>query len=505
VKKVAGPVRRLGRLFSTILLLSLIAIWLLFVGIVYESYVTEVKTAHTFVENVDSLVEMTIARNIEFYDLSLKAAASGYLDPDIRNLPPKRRQQVLFDQSANASGLGAMVILDANGKAVADSQSEIARDLDVSDRDYFKVHAFGPKIQDLFVSHPFQSRLQKDVQAIAISRRIDDAQGRFVGVVFGAIKLSYFASVFNSVKLPPGSTITILHDDGTILMRSPFIDIGRNMAASELFKRELAMRSGLLTQVSSIDGIERVFAFRRVDQLPIMLAVGVPTRYYLTDWRWRAAFVGLGFFMLSGFILVLAVTLGTELDRRTLAERALLELATTDSLTALANRRRFDDVLENEWVRAIREGTSAALLMVDCDFFKSYNDTYGHLQGDEALRAVAGALRDSVQRPADLVARFGGEEFAILLPGTDLDGALLLGEIIRDAVARLACKHVRSPFGNLTVSIGAAACLPSPDRDALSLVQAADFALYEAKEKGRNRTETGESLDLTGFGWRAAS
>ena len=192
------------------------------------------------------------------------------------------------------------------------------------------------------------------------------------------------------------------------------------------------------------------------------------------------------------------------MHRRTLAEKTLLDLAATDSLTGLPNRRSFDDILDTEWARAIRDDASAALLMVDCDFFKSYNDAYGHLQGDEGLRAVAGALRDTIQRPADLVARFGGEEFVILLPGTDLDGALLVAETVRTAVARLAWPHVRSPFGKLTVSIGIAACLPSLDRDALSLVQAADFALYEAKEKGRNQTATGEGLDLTAFGWRAA-
>ncbi|WP_158806847.1 sensor domain-containing diguanylate cyclase [Beijerinckia sp. L45] len=491
-------------MFATILLLSLVAIWALFASIIYESYVAELSSAKIFVNNVDALVTLDVARNIEFYDLSLQAAAQGFLDPAIRALSPKLRQAALFDRSANASGLGSILILDQTGKLVADSHSELPRDLDVADRDYFKVLARGPSTPELFVSHPFKSRLQPDTWVIGLSRRIDNPDGSFAGIVLGTLKLSYFTHLFGSVAMPSGSTITIIHGDGTILARMPFVDIGRDMSRSPIFLQETSLGSGLLTGVSSIDQTERIFSFRQIDGLPMRLVVGVPTSHFLTVWRWRVGLMAFGFAILSCLIIGLAVTLGSELHRRTLAELRLSELAATDSLTALPNRRCFDGILENEWVRAIRDGTSAALLMVDCDFFKDYNDAYGHLQGDEGLRAVAGALRDTIQRPADLVARFGGEEFVILLPGTDLDGAWLVAETVRGAVARLAWPHVRSPFGKLTVSIGIAACLPTQTRDALSLVQAADFALYEAKEKGRNQTATGEGLDLTAFGWRAA-
>jgi diguanylate cyclase (GGDEF)-like protein len=504
VRQGALTVRRLGRLFATILLLSLVAIWLLFAGILYESYHADLKSAETFVGNVGSLVELAIARNLEFYDLSLKAAAQGYGDLEVRALPPRRRQQILFNQATTASGLGWLIILDPEGHAVADSQSETPRPLDAGDRDYFQVHRDRPPSPLLYVSHPFQSRLQPGVWAIGMTRRIENPDGSFAGVALGTLKISYFMHLFGAVELPPGSTITVLHDDGTILMRTPFVDIGRSVATSPVFQHTVTRPSGMMSAVSTIDKVQRIFAFRQIEGLPMRLVVGVPTAYFVDSWRWRAIVVAGGFIILSALILGLAITLGSELHRRTLAEQSLSELAATDSLTTLPNRRSFDDILANEWSRAVLSRASVALLMVDCDFFKAYNDAYGHLQGDEGLRAIASALRDTIQRPADLVARFGGEEFVILLPGIDLDGALLVAEQVRTAVLRLAWPHRRSPFGTLTVSIGIAACLPTAERDPLALVQAADFALYEAKEKGRNQIATGEGLDLTAFGWRAA-
>jgi diguanylate cyclase (GGDEF)-like protein len=140
--------------------------------------------------------------------------------------------------------------------------------------------------------------------------------------------------------------------------------------------------------------------------------------------------------------------------------------------------------------------------MIDCDHFKKFNDTYGHIEGDKVLRAIAGALRDSVQRPADLVARYGGEEFAILLPDTDLDGALRVARAVRSAVARLDWQHEGSPIGRLTVSAGAASCLPNDEDGAISLIKAADFALYHAKEGGRDQVATPAHSRMPGFDWR---
>jgi diguanylate cyclase (GGDEF)-like protein len=163
------------------------------------------------------------------------------------------------------------------------------------------------------------------------------------------------------------------------------------------------------------------------------------------------------------------------------------QLAFTDSLTGIANRRRFDEAFAREWPRAMRENVRLGLLMIDLDFFKSFNDSYGHQSGDLCLQRVAHALHDCVKRPADLVARYGGEEFVALLPGTDAAGATALAEEMRAAIAELAIPHEGSSLARVSLSIGVAGETPSPSVPPESLLQAADDALYRAKLDGRNR------------------
>lgn len=167
---------------------------------------------------------------------------------------------------------------------------------------------------------------------------------------------------------------------------------------------------------------------------------------------------------------------------------ALRRLTQSDGLTGLANRRYFDEYLDTEWRRASRERRELAVLMIDVDHFKSYNDTYGHLAGDEVLKRVGQALHDACNRPADLVARYGGEEFAAILPATSLGGTRLIGEKIRAAVNGLNISHSGSTTApNLSVSIGGASWLVTDDQSMLKLVEAADQRLYDAKRSGRNR------------------
>ncbi len=170
------------------------------------------------------------------------------------------------------------------------------------------------------------------------------------------------------------------------------------------------------------------------------------------------------------------------------ANTALATLAATDGLTGISNRRVFDEALEREWRRAQREQASLALLMIDVDHFKPFNDFYGHLAGDDCLKRLAATIGGSLHRPGDLVARFGGEEFAVLLPGTDAAGALELATRIHDAVSALDMKHEVVPLGRITLSIGIASDGPDLFHNASALLRAADRALYAAKHEGRNRS-----------------
>ncbi len=185
-----------------------------------------------------------------------------------------------------------------------------------------------------------------------------------------------------------------------------------------------------------------------------------------------------------------------EINHRILAEAMLQEanvqlerLVNLDGLTKLANRRCFDEYLEQEWQRLAREQLFLALIMCDIDFFKNYNDSYGHIVGDDCLKKVSALIQQSVRRPADLVARYGGEEFGVVLPNTDIEGAMAVAEIIREKLQELAIPHQASAVSEyVTLSMGVTSLIPKLDSNPSVLLTAADYALYRAKELGRNQT-----------------
>jgi diguanylate cyclase (GGDEF)-like protein len=170
------------------------------------------------------------------------------------------------------------------------------------------------------------------------------------------------------------------------------------------------------------------------------------------------------------------------------------ELAHADSLTGLANRRAFDQRLETEWRHSLLNRQPLALLLIDVDLFKSYNDVYGHLDGDECLRFIANAIARALSRSTDTATRFGGEEFAVILPNTQLETALAIAETVRQAVWDLSLNHPGNACGIQTISVGVAATTPNADEPALTLLKACDRALYTAKDRGRNRVEAAGAI-----------
>ncbi len=187
---------------------------------------------------------------------------------------------------------------------------------------------------------------------------------------------------------------------------------------------------------------------------------------------------------------IVKIRIKTHLELK--RHRDLLEqLSMLDALTGIPNRRCFNDALELEWKRAERDAVFLSLIMIDIDFFKNFNDRYGHRLGDDCLIQVAQTLMHSVHRPGDCVARYGGEEFACILPGTDIHGALRVAENMRNEVAGLQIPHDRSTVAAyVTISLGAASILPSRMAGPEKLITGADNALYHAKNKGRNCVRT---------------
>jgi diguanylate cyclase (GGDEF)-like protein len=276
----------------------------------------------------------------------------------------------------------------------------------------------------------------------------------------------------------------VLRHDGTIIMRTPFdLDvIGQNFGHAAGVMKVLTQTSGSYSGTGVHDQVSRLYVWRDGTR-PLVVLVGKPWDSILSLWRTEATRIGAIMLALISFVLAVTLFLAREIGRRAQAEDRLEELATTDALTGLRNRRKFDSEIETEWRRAVRNTTPIALLMIDADHFKSFNDTFGHQAGDEVLVGIAICISDSVRRAGDCAARYGGEEFAVLLPGLAPADAIRVAEAIRLKVQEWS----EEPMAT-TVSIGVASLTPSMAMDRSLLVKAADKALYAAKEGGRNQS-----------------
>lgn len=173
--------------------------------------------------------------------------------------------------------------------------------------------------------------------------------------------------------------------------------------------------------------------------------------------------------------------------------KKLLILSTRDGLTGIANRRHFDEFLAKEWNRAVRSGNYLSLILCDIDYFKSFNDRYGHQQGDRCLQYISNVLEEHTRREGDIAARYGGEEFVIVLSDTTLENAKIYAEKVKTAIETLAIPHESSAVANIvTISMGISSIVPTQDIYSSSLISEADMLLYHAKAKGRNRIEAAE-------------
>src|SRR6516225_7931441 len=433
-------------------------------------------------ENIVQAIEADVSRNIELYDLSLQGLREALATEAVAHVGQEVQRLALFDRAASAKYMGALYALNAAGEIVISSRSTTADPrLDLTDRDYFQAHLYRPDI-GLYISRPFKGRLERREDRIALSRRLADKDGKFAGIVVGTLRLSYFRDLFSRLNVGRHGLITLARSDGTILMRHPSIegdyDIGGSFKGTPIFERILRERSGSFTARSTINGLNRLFTFRQIGELPMFVAVDQAVDDIFAEWWRRAIAIG-------SVTLVLAVTIILLAAMFHRAQRELAAVAVTDGLTGLANRRCFDQTLQVEWQRAARTDTRLALLMIDVDNFKTFNDQYGHWKADEVLKAFGQILKSCSARSGDLAARYGGEEFAVILPNTDTTSASVVAERIRVSMMERA-QNVDSP----TVSIGVASVRPRSDRNAAALIKAADTALYRAKANGRNRFET---------------
>jgi diguanylate cyclase (GGDEF)-like protein len=440
----------------------------------------EEALARQTLENLATTIDADISRNIEIYDLSLKAVASSMLLPEIATVSKPIRHLILFDHATTARHFGAIQVFDADGKLTIDASTLDPQPDNRNDEDYFRIHRDNPGI-GLFISRPM---LFRGAYSIVLSRRISDTDGGFLGVVAGSVRFSYFHELFERLNLDPQDTITVLKRDRTIMMRRPFdLDIiGKNLGTQQSWKPSNLQAGGSYAGQGPVDATPRLYV-RSPGTGPLFVVAGKPLSTVFELWQKEAYRIGAVVLALILFVLASTLVLAREIGRRAEAESKLEEMATTDALTGLKNRRKFDSVIDVEWRRAMRQKTPVALLMIDADHFKAYNDTFGHQAGDQVLVGIAICISDSVRRAGDCAARYGGEEFAVLLPDVSVTDAYKVAETIRGKVQGWSDDQTAS-----TVSCGVASLVPTAGMDWSILVAAADKALYAAKAGGRNQS-----------------
>ncbi|WLI90835.1 sensor domain-containing diguanylate cyclase [Massilia sp. R2A-15] len=415
---------------------------------------------------------------------------------------PERLQAYLADMARRTPALQGLFLYDANGEWLLNSLATPPRGVNNADREYFIYHRTHADLA-LHVGSPVRSR-SSGAWVIPVSRRFNHADGSFAGVALATVRVDFFQQFYDSFDIGAQGAIFLSNDAGRLLTRRPFneADLGRDMRNGPVFRLwQQNGASGSAILVSAVDGVERLYTYHHLRGYPLMVAVALSKHEVLAHWR-STAIAGT-----AGTLLLLAmlVALGLRLIRQLIvrdrlqaelrqaqtaleATNASLEkLALSDGLTGLANRRHFDHRLGVEFKRALRDQSPIAMVMIDVDYFKKFNDLHGHVEGDACLQMVAHAVQSGPRRPGDLAARFGGEEFAILLPGTSLEGALAVAESVRAAIAALKFAHGASPFGVVSISAGVAMLTPARGQHPRALVEAADRGLYRAKAEGRNR------------------
>ncbi|WP_211464079.1 sensor domain-containing diguanylate cyclase [Collimonas silvisoli] len=415
----------------------------------------------------------------------------------------ERLHKLLIQHIAELPQLNDLSIYDESGNWLVNARSGPIPVVNNSDRQYFQYHRShsgrGP-----YIGPPIRSR-STGAWVVTVSRRFNHPDGSFAGLALGTINIDYFKTYYESFDIGRLGSIFLSLNDGTMLVRRPMMDdtIGKNLSNNPIY-RDYASRSAAGTAVMKAgqDGVERLIAYRHLEKYPLFVTVARSKDEVLADWRADTYLHLFGAMLLTLALGLLGWRLIHQIQLRLLAETDLLrvqeslktlnrhleQLALQDSLTGIANRRQFDSALRDEFSRAMRTANSLALVMIDVDYFKQYNDFYGHLAGDECLRQISKVVEASKNRPGDLAARYGGEEMAVLLPDTNLAGAIAVAEKIRLAIYNLQIEHPNGPAGVVTISAGVDAFVPVRDGNIpFDLIQAADKALYAAKSAGRNR------------------
>lgn len=472
------------------LYLFVTAAWAVLAGSEYSSLrdarTMALQTARTNTLNLASSLAQHTSDSFAIAETVLSGVVAGV---ESGHLAPEALHDILRQEVERSDRVHVIVVYDTHGRAVNSSLPAGAPRRDDSGLEYFAHHRHHDDRVAL-LSGPIRSPAD-GAWIVPLTRRINRPGGAFGGVVLVGIPLEYFVRFHRLFDTGHGGSIAIVDDDGIVVSRYPGDagGSGGSIAGTPFHRTMRTLRRGWISAVSPIDGVERISGFAHAQRYPFWVLTGVSSDEVLAPWRTVALRRSCIAILACALFIGLGLWLDQQLRRMQASETKLSTEAWHDPLTGIYNRRGFDYKVNSALQQAAAAHASVALLMIDVDHFKRYNDTYGHVNGDACLRQVGQALAACARRPHDVAARYGGEEFAIVLPFTDQAGAETLAQQVRTAVHALDLPHASSPTdARVTVSIGVA-CVHVQDQrwSAAELVGMADAALYRAKQAGRDR------------------
>lgn len=488
----AGATFRLTVSFMLVVVIAFIAVegWR-----TWRDYRAAFASARDSVTNLARATAQHAEDAIRQVDVLTVALSERVESDGLQGINVPRIHELLVQQTQIMPQLHGLFIYGPDGQWVVTDKRVTPDTANNADRDYFQYHRTHDD-RNLHIGEVVRSR-STDELIIPISRRLNNPDGSFAGVLLGTIKLSYFVDYYGDFKIDDKGSLVLAMRNGTILVRRPFIAsvVGKSLADSEIFKSYLPVSNAGVAEVKAIiDDTDRLYGYRALTTYPLVVEAGLSRESIISPWLhdlWKTGFV---LVFLIAVLAVFGLIVLSQLRQRMLAEKALRhahqamqDMAMTDSLTGLGNRRRLDAVLIEEIRLARRQGSFLALIMLDVDYFKRYNDTYGHAAGDDCLSAVGQAIAQAIKRPGDLAVRYGGEEFTVLLPNTNNAGATRVANDILDAIRALQIEHAEHPLGYVTASAGITASHPATEQVTPGgLLKSADEMLYLAKQKGRN-------------------
>ncbi|WP_170845033.1 sensor domain-containing diguanylate cyclase [Chitinasiproducens palmae] len=459
----------------------------------------QLREVHASVRNLAKAMQIHAQNAIDEADLVLVGVVERIETDGTGPAVLARTERLMKLRKQALPQLDGLFVFDREGRWLAFSQPALVANANNADRDYFIRHE-RDAAAGLLIGAPVRSRSTGHL-VIPLTRAINAPDGSFAGVALAMLRVDYFTRFYDELDIGHDGAVALAATEGYLLARRPFSPsyVGKSLAGSQLLETVRKYGTGVTKEIRSAqDGVVRLNSIMRVGDYPLFVGAAMSKDESLVEWRSNTI---VHVVCDLGFVLLLTL-LGLQLARRVReTERARAQLvdahealerlnrdlerqALSDGLTGLANRRHFDMRLAHECAMAAQQGTPLALLLIDIDHFKYYNDEFGHQSGDACLQRVAATIRSFETDPSCVAARYGGEELALILPGIDGLAASGIADKVREAVAALGIPNPRTGRAALTVSIGVANFRANDTPR--ELIARSDAALYNAKSCGRD-------------------